>query len=131
MKGNPRTGSVTLAFGKAHIEFFVVIEIHSHTACRINQFTAPEAVNTRQSSIAGYPRYWWYFDIDEGKPTHWLLINGNVKATVFNGRGELVNSAFFSRTPPAVFVRIAVNVFNGNELYVFKLWVNLAALNFA
>ena len=52
-----------------------------------------KAVNTRQSSIAGYPRYWWFFDIDEGKPTHWLLINGNVKATVFNGRGELVNSA--------------------------------------
>lgn len=51
------------------------------------------AFNTRQSSIAGYPRYWWFFDIDEGKPTHWLLINGNVKATVFNGRGELVNSA--------------------------------------
>lgn len=51
------------------------------------------AVNTRQSSIAGYPRYWWYFDIEEGKPTHWLLINGNVRATVFNGRGELVNSA--------------------------------------
>ena len=51
------------------------------------------AVNTRISSYAGYPRYWWYFDIDEGKPTHWLLINGNVKATVFNGRGELVNSA--------------------------------------
>ena len=51
------------------------------------------AINTRQSSIAGYPRYWWYFDIEEGKPTHWLLINGNVKATVFNGRGELVNSA--------------------------------------
>ena len=52
-----------------------------------------KAVNTRISSYAGYPRYWWYFDIDEGKPTHWLLINGNVKATVFNGRGELVNSA--------------------------------------
>ena len=51
------------------------------------------AINTRQSSIAGYPRYWWRFDIYEGKPTHWLLINGNVKATVFNGRGELVNSA--------------------------------------
>ena len=52
-----------------------------------------KAVNTRISSYAGYPRYWWYFDIDEGKPTHWMLINGNVKATVFNGRGELVNSA--------------------------------------
>ncbi len=52
-----------------------------------------KAVNTRISSYAGYPRYWWYFDIEEGKPTHWLLINGNVKATVFNGRGELVNSA--------------------------------------
>ena len=52
-----------------------------------------KAVNTRISSYAGYPRYWWFFDIDEGKPTHWLLINGNVKATVFNGRGELVNSA--------------------------------------
>lgn len=52
-----------------------------------------KAVNTRISSYAGYPHYWWYFDIDEGKPTHWLLINGNVKATVFNGRGELVNSA--------------------------------------
>lgn len=52
-----------------------------------------KAVNTRISSYAGYPRYWWYFDIEEGKPTHWLLINGNVRATVFNGRGELVNSA--------------------------------------
>lgn len=52
-----------------------------------------KAVNTRISSYAGYPRYWWFFDIDEGKPTHWLLINGNVRATVFNGRGELVNSA--------------------------------------
>lgn len=51
------------------------------------------AFNTRQSSIAGYPRYWWSFDIEKGKPTHWLLINGNVQATVFNGRGELVNSA--------------------------------------
>ena len=53
-----------------------------------------KAVNTRISSYAGYPRYWWYFDIDEGKPTHWLLINGNVKATVFNGRGELVQSGY-------------------------------------
>ena len=52
-----------------------------------------KAVNTRISSYAGYPRYWWFFDIEEGKPTHWLLINGNVRATVFNGRGELVNSA--------------------------------------
>lgn len=51
------------------------------------------AFNTRQSSIAGYPRYWWSFDIEKGKPTHWLLINGNVMATVFNGRGEVVNSA--------------------------------------
>ena len=52
------------------------------------------AFNTRQSSIAGYPRYWWSFDIYEGKPTHWLLINGNVKATVFNGRGEFVQSGY-------------------------------------
>lgn len=52
------------------------------------------AFNTRQSSIAGYPRYWWSFDIYEGKPTHWLLINGNVMATVFNGRGELVHSGY-------------------------------------
>lgn len=52
------------------------------------------AFNTRQSSIAGYPRYWWSFDIYEGKPTHWLLINGNVQATVFNGRGELVHSGY-------------------------------------
>ena len=52
------------------------------------------AFNTRQSSIAGYPRYWWSFDIYEGKPTHWLLINGNVMATVFNGRGELVKSGY-------------------------------------
>lgn len=52
------------------------------------------AINTRQSSIAGYPRYWWSFDIYEGKPTHWLLINGNVMATVFNGRGELVQSGY-------------------------------------
>lgn len=53
-----------------------------------------KAVNTRISSYAGYPRYWWYFDIEEGKPTHWLLINGNVKATVFNGRGEFVQSGY-------------------------------------
>ena len=52
------------------------------------------AFNTRQSSIAGYPRYWWSFDVNEGKPTHWLLINGNVMATVFNGRGELVHSGY-------------------------------------
>lgn len=52
------------------------------------------AINTRQSSIAGYPRYWWSFDIEKGKPTHWLLINGNVMATVFNGRGELVQSGY-------------------------------------
>ncbi len=52
------------------------------------------AINTRQSSIAGYPRYWWSFDIEKGKPTHWLLINGNVKATVFNGRGEFVQSEY-------------------------------------
>lgn len=52
------------------------------------------AFNTRQSSIAGYPRYWWSFDIEKGKPTHWLLINGNVQATVFNGRGELVHSGY-------------------------------------
>lgn len=56
-----------------------------------------EATNVRTSSSPGYPRYWWFFDIDEGKPTHWLLINGNVKATVFNGRGELVNSANIMR----------------------------------
>lgn len=55
------------------------------------------AFNTRQSSIAGYPRYWWSFDIEKGKPTHWLLINGNVKATVFNGRGELVHSGYDMR----------------------------------
>ena len=55
------------------------------------------AFNTRQSSIAGYPRYWWSFDIYEGKPTHWLLINGNVQATVFNGRGELVKSGYDMR----------------------------------
>ncbi len=52
------------------------------------------AFNTRQSSIAGYPRYWWSFDIEKGKPTHWLFINGNVMATVFNGRGELVHSGY-------------------------------------
>ena len=52
------------------------------------------AFNTRQSSIAGYPRYWWSFDIEKGKPTHWLLISGNVMATVFNGRGEFVQSGY-------------------------------------
>lgn len=52
------------------------------------------AFNTRQSSIAGYPRYWWSFDIEKGKPTHWLLINGNVQATVFNGRGEFVQTGY-------------------------------------
>lgn len=55
------------------------------------------AFNARQSSIAGYPRYWWSFDIEKGKPTHWLLINGNVQATVFNGRGELVHSGYDMR----------------------------------
>lgn len=55
------------------------------------------AFNTRQSSIAGYPRYWWSFDIEKGKPTHWLLINGNVQATVFNGRGEFVQSGYDMR----------------------------------
>ena len=55
------------------------------------------AFNTRQSTIAGYPRYWWSFDIEKGKPTHWLLINGNVRATVFNGRGELVQSGYDMR----------------------------------
>lgn len=63
-----------------------------------NKYGVPKiserAFNTRQSSIAGYPRYWWRFDIDEGKPTHWLLINGNVRATVFNGRGEFVQSGY-------------------------------------
>lgn len=63
-----------------------------------NKYGVPKiserAINTRQSSIAGYPRYWWSFDIYEGKPTHWLLINGNVRATVFNGRGELVHSGY-------------------------------------
>lgn len=63
-----------------------------------NKYGVPKiserAINTRQSSIAGYPRYWWRFDIEKGKPTHWLLINGNVKATVFNGRGEFVQSGY-------------------------------------
>lgn len=63
-----------------------------------NKYGVPKiserAFNTRQSSIAGYPRYWWRFDIEKGKPTHWLLINGNVRATVFNGRGEFVQSGY-------------------------------------
>lgn len=66
-----------------------------------NKYGVPKiserAFNTRQSSIAGYPRYWWSFDIYEGKPTHWLLINGNVQATVFNGRGEFVQSGYDMR----------------------------------
>lgn len=66
-----------------------------------NKYGVPKiserAFNTRQSSIAGYPRYWWSFDIEKGKPTHWLLINGNVQATVFNGRGELVHSGYDMR----------------------------------
>ena len=66
-----------------------------------NKYGVPKiserAFNTRQSSIAGYPRYWWSFDVNEGKPTHWLLINGNVQATVFNGRGELVHSGYDMR----------------------------------
>lgn len=66
-----------------------------------NKYGVPKiserAFNTRQSSIAGYPRYWWSFDIEKGKPTHWLLINGNVMATVFNGRGELVHSGYDMR----------------------------------
>ena len=88
--------------GKDDLDVYVVRTIIG-TSHRLNRelmasrYGVPKisekAVNTRQSSIAGYPRYWWFFDIDEGKPTHWLLINGNVKATVFNGRGELVNSA--------------------------------------
>ena len=63
-----------------------------------NKYGVPKiserAINTRQSSIAGYPRYWWSFDIEKGKPTHWLLINGNVRATVFNGRGEFGPSGY-------------------------------------
>lgn len=66
-----------------------------------NKYGVPKiserAFNTRQSSIAGYPRYWWSFDIEKGKPTHWLLINGNVRATVFNGRGEFVHSGYDMR----------------------------------
>ena len=35
-----------------------------------------------------------YFYVEERFSTHWLLINGNVKATVFNGRGEFVQSGY-------------------------------------
>jgi len=49
------------------------------------------AINTRQSSIAGYPRYWWRFDIEKGKPTHWLLINGNVRQRFSTGAVNLSN----------------------------------------
>ena len=88
--------------GKDDLDVYVVRTIIG-TSHRLNRelmasrYGVPKisekAVSNRISSYAGYPRYWWFFDIDEGKPTHWLLINGNVKATVFNGRGELVNSA--------------------------------------
>ena len=53
-----------------------------------------EATNVRTSSSPGFPRYWWYFYVEERFSTHWLLINGNVKATVFNGRGEFVQSGY-------------------------------------
>lgn len=53
-----------------------------------------EATNVRTSSSSGFPRYWWYFYVEERFSTHWLLINGNVKATVFNGRGEFVQSGY-------------------------------------
>lgn len=37
-----------------------------------NKYGVPKiserAFNTRQSSIAGYPRYWWSFDIEKGSP---------------------------------------------------------------
>lgn len=37
-----------------------------------NKYGVPKiserAINTRQSSIAGYPRYWWSFDIEKGSP---------------------------------------------------------------
>ena len=56
-----------------------------------------EATNVRTSSSPGFPRYWWYFYVEERFSTHWLLINGNVKATVFNGRGELVQSGYDMR----------------------------------
>ena len=51
-----------------------------------------EATNVRTSSSPGFPRYWWFFYVEERFSTHWLLINGNVRATVFNGRGEFVQS---------------------------------------
>ena len=53
-----------------------------------------EATNVRTSSSTGFPRYWWYFYVEERFTTHWLLINGNVRATVFNGRGEFVKSGY-------------------------------------
>lgn len=53
-----------------------------------------EATNVRTSSSPGFPRYWWYFYVEERFSTHWLLINGNVRATVFNGRGEFVQSGY-------------------------------------
>ena len=53
-----------------------------------------EATNVRTSSSPGFPRYWWFFYVEERFSTHWLLINGNVQATVFNGRGELVQSGY-------------------------------------
>ena len=53
-----------------------------------------EATNVRTSSSTGFPRYWWYFYVEERFSTHWLLINGNVRATVFNGRGEFVKSGY-------------------------------------
>ena len=56
-----------------------------------------EATNVRTSSSPGFPRYWWYFYVEERFSTHWLLINGNVKATVFNGRGEFVQSGYDMR----------------------------------
>lgn len=56
-----------------------------------------EATNVRTSSSPGFPRYWWYFYVEERFSTHWLLINGNVMATVFNGRGEFVQSGYDMR----------------------------------
>lgn len=53
-----------------------------------------EATNVRTSSSPGFPRYWWFFYVEERFSTHWLLINGNVRATVFNGRGEFVQSGY-------------------------------------
>lgn len=89
--------------GKDDLDVYVVRTIIG-TSHRLNReltasrYGVPKiserAFNTRQSSIAGYPRYWWSFDIEKGKPTHWLLINGNVMATVFNGRGEFVQSGY-------------------------------------